>query len=146
MTMQDLHSNVLPVRAIAPQTITSSALVSGNLDLAGFNSAQVVADFGTTEGFSGSPSGSIAIKLEHADDDGTGSPGTYANVALTDVVGPSSVTSGVVATVTSETVTRVGYVGDKRFLRVTFTPTGLGNGGPCGALLLKGNARHGPAS
>ena len=147
--MRDLHDNLAPQRAIQVQTITSSALVSGNLDLAGFEAAELVVDFGDIDEMGGSPQGGaqIAIKLEHAADDGSGSPSSYAEVALADVRGPSGVAGGVVSTVTSDLVpVAVGYVGGRRFLRVTLTPTALTNGGPVGCWLLKGRPRHAPAA
>ena len=145
--MRDLHNNLVPTRAIQLQSITGAALVSGNLDLAGFNAAELLVDFGNIDEMGLSPQGGaqVAIKLEHADDDGSGAPGSYAEVALADVIGPSAVASGVVSTVTSDlSPVRVGYVGGKRFLRVTLTPTGLTNGGPIGAWLLAGRPRHAP--
>ncbi len=149
MTMRDLHNNVDPVRCIAAQTITQGggAIVSGNVDLQFFNSAELIVEFGDIDEMGGSPVGGaqIAVKLEHADDDGTGSPATYADVVLADVLGPATVTSGVVATPTTDVAPiTVGYVGDKRFLRVTLTPTGLTNGGPVTAIVLRGHPRHGP--
>lgn len=145
----DLHNNVLPVRALQAQTISGSALATGDLDLQGFQSAAVVVDFGDIDEMGASPVGGaqIAIKLEHADDDGTGSAGVYANVALADVLGPTSVSAGVVSTVTTDAaLVRFGYVGGKRFIKVTLTPTGLTNGGPVVVSLLKGHPRHGPVS
>lgn len=51
MTMQDLNSNVAPVHAIAAQSINQAggALVSGNIDLAGFNAAQLVVHYGNID-------------------------------------------------------------------------------------------------
>ena len=151
MTMQDLNSNLAPVQAIPARTISQvgGALVSGNVDLAGFNAAQVVVHYGDIDEMGASPQGSaqIAVKLEHADDDGTGAPGAYAEVTAADVTGAGSVAAGVVATPVSDLVpTTVGYVGDKRFLRITLTPTGLTNGGPVGVLVNKGHPRHAPVS
>ena len=75
-------------------------LQSGNIDLQGFHSAEVVAYLGDIDELGGSPVGDAKVQLllEHADDDGTGSPGAYAAVALADVLGPSTVTAGIVAT------------------------------------------------
>lgn len=151
MTMRDLHSNVAPVQALAAQTINqgTGALVSSDVDLAGFNAAQIVVHYGAIDEMGASPQGAaqIAIKLEHADDDGTGSPDTYAPVTLADVTGVASVAGGVVATVTSDLApTGFGYLGDKRFVRVTLTPTGLTNGGPVGVIVNKGHPRHAPAA
>ena len=146
--MRDLHENLTPTRAIQVQTISAAALVSGDLDLAGYEAAELLVDFGDIDEMGNSPEGGaqIAIKLEHADDDGMGMPGGYAEVALSDVLGPASVTAGVVSTVTSDLApVAVGYVGGRRFLRVTLTPTALTNGGPAGCWLLKGRPRHAPA-
>ncbi len=145
----DLYNNVLPTRALQIQTITGSPLNSGDVDLAGYYSAQVVVDFGDIDEMGTSPEGSakIDIKLEHADDDGTGAAGVYAEVALADVIGPGSVTSGVVASPTTDaSVVRFGYVGGRRFIKVTLTPTGLTNGGPVGAWVEKSRPRHAPVA
>ena len=113
MTMMDLHNNVDHVIAVTPQTIVNSGspenLVSGDIDLQGFNSAEIVAFLGDIDELGGSPVGTAQLEviLEHADDDGTGSPGTYAAVALADVIGPSSVTSGIVATTTTDAKIRI---------------------------------------
>ncbi len=147
MTMRDLHNSIAHAVAVAPQVISGSNLASGDIDLLGFNSAEIVAFLGDIDELGGSPVGSakLEVKLEHADDDGTGAPGAYANVALADVLGPTSVGSGVVAsTTTDQNVLAVGYVGDKRFVRVTLVPTGLTNGGPVSAWVAKGHPRHAP--
>ena len=151
MTMQDLTNNLTPVQALPARTINqgTGALVSGNVDLAGFNAAQVVVHYGDIDEMGGSPVGGaqIAVLLEHAADNGSGAPGVFAAVTLADVTGVANVAGGVVATVTSDLApTRVGYVGEKRFLRVTLTPTGLTNGGPVGVIVNKGHPRHAPAA
>ncbi len=147
MTMRDLHNNIAHVTAVAPQTIAGANLVSGNIDLIGFNAAEVVAFLGDIDELGGSPVGAakLEVKLEHADDDGTGSPGAYANVSLADVIGPASVSGGIVASTTGDNnFLEIGYLGDKRFLRVTLVPTALTNGGPVAAWVAKGSPRHAP--
>ena len=147
----DLHNNIAHATAINPQTLAQAAspegLQSGDVDLQGSQSAEVVAYLGDIDELGGSPVGDAKVQLllEHADDDGTGSPGTYANVALADVLGPSAVTAGIVATSTTDNgFLEVGYVGAKRFIRVTLVPTGLTNGGPVAAWVVKGSPRHAP--
>ena len=147
--MKDLYHNVLPTRALTIQTISSSALDTGDVDLRGFEAAQVVVDFGDIVELGVSPVGNakLDVKLEHADDDGTGNPGAYAAVAVTDVIGPASVTAGVVASTTTDlALIRVGYIGAKRFIKVTLTPTDLTTGGPVGVWVEKAHARHAPQS
>ena len=147
MTMRDLHNNITHVTAVAPQTIAGVNLQSGNIDLSGFNAAEVVTFLGGIDELGASPVGAakLEVKLEHADDDGTGSPGAYANVGPADVLGPSSVSGGIVAsTAGGNSFLEVGYLGDKRFIRVTLVPTGLTNGGPVAAWIAKGSPRHAP--
>lgn len=142
MTMRDLHNSTATARAIRPQTITSSDLASAGIDLRGFNAAEVVVEFGDIDEMGGSPVGGAKVetRLEHSDDDVT-----YADVALNDVIGPTSVSGGIVSSVTTDAdPVEVGYVGEKRYLRVTLKPTGLTNGGPITALVIKGHPRHAP--
>ncbi len=151
MTMHDLNSNLAPFQALPAQTINqgTGALVSGNVDLAGFNAAQIVVHFGTIVEMGASPTGAaqIAVRLEHADDNGSGAPGAYANVTDADVTGVSGVAAGLVASPSSDLVpATVGYVGDKRFIRATLTPTGLTSGGPVGVIVNRGHPRHAPVS
>ena len=144
----DLYNNVLPTRALQIQTITGSPLNTGDVDLAGYYSAQVVVDFGDIDEMGTSPVGSakIDIKLEHADDDGTGAAGAYANVAAADIDGLTP-SSGVVATVTTDANEVVfGYVGSRRFVRVTLTPTALTIGGPVGVWAMDGHAHLAPVT
>ena len=146
--MKDLYHNVLPTRALQIQTIQAAALNTGDIDLKGYEAAQVVVDFGDIDEIGLSPQGAaqIAIKLEHADDDGTGLPAAYAAATLADVIGPASVAAGIVATVTDDqSLVRFGYVGERRFIKVTLTPTALVNGGPVGVWVEKGHPRHAPA-
>ena len=142
MTMRDLHNNITSIRAVRPQTITSSNLVGAGIDLKGFNSAEIVVEFGDIDEMGGSPVGAAKVdtQLEHSDDDVT-----YADVALADVIGPASVGGGIVSSVTTDAdPVEVGYVGEKRYIRVTLKPTGLTNGGPITALVIKGHPRHAP--
>jgi len=146
----DLSNNIELVRAILAQTITSSNLVSGNLDLAGASSAAILIEFGDIAEMGASPEGAskIDVHLEHADDDGTGSPGTYADVVKADTTGAlASFTGGLVLAPVNDLVPIiVGYIGGKRFIRVTLEPTDLSSGGPVTAILLKGMLHDKPAS
>lgn len=152
--MRDLYNNISAVAAhpIATLTTTGSPQfnTSGDIDLQFFESATVLLDLGDIDELGGSPVGTakVEVQLEHADDDGTGSAGTYSNVALADVVGPSSVSNGIVGSYTDDqTVKKVcGYIGGKRFIRLTARPTGLTNGGPVSMLVIKGHPRHAPAT
>lgn len=149
MATRSKYNALLPVRALQAQTISTSAINTGDEDLRGYDSCLIVVDIGAIDGLgSGSPTaGTIQVLVEHADDDGTGSAGDYANVADTDLDGDTQ-SSGVVHTFDEDntTIYRVAYIGSRRFIRVTLTPAGLGSGGPAGVWLIKGHAHLEPAS
>ena len=154
MTMRDLNSGFSAVNALVPQTISTSALNTGNESLAGYSGAQIIVALGSIDGMgAGSPTGgSIAVKVEHADDNGSGSPSSYANVTDADIVGAAaSISAGVVKTFQGlptgslAEIFQFSYFGDEDCIKVTLTPTGLGAGGPVVIIVNKGRARHAPA-
>ena len=149
MTTRSIHDTVRVARALQAQTITTSALNTGNLDLRGFDSALFDVDIGAIDGLgSGSPTGgSIQVLVQHADDDGTGAPGAYANVADTDLDGATQ-SSGVVHTFDEDNTAKFtfGYVGSKRFVKITLTPSGLGAGGPIYVTMVNGHAHLQPVT
>lgn len=153
--MRDLHNNLSAVTAILPQTVTTSggAVASGDdaLDLAGFESAELIVAVGAS-GDTLSGSVKLTVTIEHADED-AGTPdtaGTYAAVATADLLGATSA-SGVVLTIddpAEDAVThRLGYIGGKRFLKVTVTPSaGNTNGTPVAVSLVKGHPASAPVA
>lgn len=151
--MRNLDMELVAVQAIAAQLVTSGggAVDSGNQDVQGYEGLLISMDFGA-EHASDTLSGTnkVTCLLQHADDDGTGSPGSYANVAAADVVGVTP-SSGVVYTVDAaadaDQVVQFGYVGTKRFVKLTLTPAGtIANGLPVSVQFLKGFPHSVPAS
>ena len=144
--MYDLHSNIAHAVSINPQTLAQTASPDGlqgsSVDLQFFESAEIVAYIGDIDEMGSSPvaDAKIQMQLEHSDDDST-----FTDVALADVLGPSSVSGGLVAVTTGDNAFfEVGYVGGKRYVRPTLIPTGLTNGGPVAAWVVKGHPRHAP--
>ncbi len=145
--MRDLRPNIAFADAIFPRTISSTGspdqIVGTTVDLQFFESAEVVVYLGDIDELGSSPVGSSKVEmlLEDSEDDST-----YSAVALADTLGPSSVTSGIVASSTGDqgAFLQVGYVGGKRYLRITLLPTTLTNGGPITAFVIKGHPRHAP--
>ncbi|MDZ4250295.1 MAG: hypothetical protein U0990_09430 [Candidatus Nanopelagicales bacterium] len=95
---------------LGPAARTSSATGS-TIDLATYRFPTVHALVGTIT------DGTHVLDVEEADDDGTGTPDTWADVAAADLL-------GAFATLASDVNQSVTYLGKKRFLRVNVTVTG----------------------
>lgn len=149
MSFNDIANNIAVEQVLAPQTIQGSALNSGNIDCRGFSAVAVVLAVGniadTLDG-----SNRIDVKIEHADDDGTGSPAAYAACGDEDVLNATGLASGQFLSIDAagkESKRHViGYRGGKRFIKVTATPVSLETGGPIAMLALKANPSQAPVS
>lgn len=150
--MRDMDSNNVAVQGIAPivMTFALGAQNTGNVNLQGFDGALVELNLGAKHASDTfNSTNKITFLVEHADDDGTGSPGAYASVAAADVIGVTP-SSGVVHTVDAvgklAQIVQFGYVGNKMFLKVTATPAGtIANGLPLAVTVIKGYPRRVPA-
>jgi len=145
--MKDLFSNIetLTADAIVPVVgANSSAPAALEVDLKGFNSALILILVGA-EGSTLSGSNYWTWKLEHADDDGTGVAGSYSSVATADVQGVTPV-SGIVVTVDDpaedNAIYKIGYVGGKRFIKITTAETGTGPNLPQAVVVIKGHPEN----
>lgn len=151
--MRDLHNNLAVVHAISAQVVNTGggAVNSGDLDLRGFESAEFLVNFGANGGDTLNGTNKFTVTLEHSADDGAGSPAGYAAVGANDVLGVTPDVSGVVLTVDDAAEDaasyRFGYIGGKRFVKLTITPNGtLANGNPVAANLVKGHPDYKPVS
>jgi hypothetical protein len=120
MSMKDLYNHIKPVQAIVPVLILDATVPAAvEIDLQGFNSATIEISCGAK---GAGDTGTITFALTHADDDGTGVAGAYADVAAKDVLGATPA-SGVILTLAGGAVAaavhKFGYVGGKRFIKLT---------------------------
>jgi hypothetical protein len=139
--MRDVHSEMQTAVLIANATYAADT-TPVSVDLQGYNAAEVLLDIGAG-GITFSGTNKIEFVLTHSDDDST-----YSNVATADVLGAGSVTNGIIKALTAAhatgDVTRFGYIGGKRYLRLLADFSGThGTGTPIGAcvLLMKANLR-----
>ena len=143
--MRDLDSHLVVVEGINPivMTVAVGAKDTGSQDLQGYEGAVIAIHVGAKHASDTlSATNKITCLLEHADDDGTGAAGTYAAVAAADVRGVTPA-SGVVYTIDDAAkcalATQLGYVGGKRFVKLTLTPAGtIANGVPVSVEVVKG--------
>lgn len=150
--MRDLASKIASVVAIAAATYSADTTPAA-LDLQGFDSAALLISVGAG-GITFDGTNKIEFVLTHADDDGTGNPGTFTNVAAADINGagaPTTVTNGIVKALTaahaSADVTEIGYIGGKRYLKLLADFSGThGTGTPISVTLTKGFPKNAPAA
>ena len=71
-----------------------------------------------------------------------------ADVVAGDIDGDNiTVAAGIIASLTDDrSAYSFGYVGSRRFVRVTLEPTGLTNGGPVGLVMLQGHGHLTPVA
>lgn len=145
--MKDLYNNIAVTQVTDPATVDATGN-SGDIDLQDGNSATLLIAIGEDGGSGLSSSHKLAFKLEHADDDGTGSADSYAACDDDDVLGYTSLTeAGVFFTLDStdedDAVYKIGYVGGKRFIKLTWTETGTVSV-PMAVLLIQGHLLDSP--
>ncbi len=136
--MRDQANQVHPVPAIKPivQNNADTAFVSAIIDRKGYEALTflvitgILTDAGCT----------IAATMEHGDDSGLSDT---AAVAAPDFVGTLA---AMAMTQADDTECRkIGYVGLKRYVRLTLTPTGNAAGDiPIAAIALLGNPAAAP--
>lgn len=128
--MRDLANNIGAVQAVAP-AVLSATNTSDPIDLAGFASAAVVINTGAIVS-----AGDFTAKLQESD---TTTSGDFTDVAAGDLVGAFP------ASLEATSVVKVGYVGNKRYLRTVITKNG-GTSIAAGAVIIKGNAHSRPVA
>jgi hypothetical protein len=101
-----------------------------DVDLANFDAATFVFDIGVIT------ANDLVFTIEEADDDGTGSPDTYADVDAADLDG----TIPVPLTTADQLQAQVGYLGNKRFVRTVITDSGTGDG-VVSVVVIRGKGR-----
>lgn len=130
----DIKNAIDTGQSVPPGTHTASQDGSA-VDLANFHAAAVVLDVGAYT------DGTHDFTIEHAEDDGAGSPDTWETVPTDDLDGslPTVDAAG-----DANTVTEVGYHGIRRHLRVTTTVSGTTNGAGYGVSVVRGKSRTQP--
>jgi hypothetical protein len=147
MNMHDLVNSLSIIQCLDPQTVQAEALDSGDIDMQGAETLAVVVMVGDI-GETTDASNRLDLKIEHADDDGTGQPDAYADCTDADVLNFENLASGVFASIDGAAKEEkrhvIGYRGGKRFVKVTATPVSLATGGPVAMIAIKGNVNQKP--
>lgn len=142
--MRDLVHNVGLVPLIAPAVLATDS-VPAAVDLLGFNSAAIAIHVGAA-GIAFTGTNRIDFVLTHSDDNVNFVPVEAADVQNADVLA-----GGIIATLrttqSGPTIMKVGYVGDRRYLKLLADFSGTHSTGTAiAALLIKGNAVSRPVA
>lgn len=134
--MRDLHNNIDVRRAISPVVATDdTAIVSQIIDCAGFDGVE----FAIITGTLADADATFAVLVEHDDDSNLA---TAAAVADSQLLGTEA---GASFTFAADNVTKkIGYIGTKRYVRLTITPTGNTGNAPIAAVAIMGFPKLAP--
>jgi len=113
--MRDMHNNISVLHAITPQAVGTSGIaggkLSGALDRRGFESVEFV--------YSSGASASVADTITPVVYEGDTTNGSFTSVASADLLGAETA-----LTLTAAKTGRVGYNGNKRYLKIRLYGTG----------------------
>jgi len=147
--MKDLYNHLQPVKIVPPMLLVDAASPAAvEKSLAGFNSALIIVDNAAKPA---GDTGTITLKIEHADDSTTFDvAGSYSNVAAADIIGATPA-SGVVFTLAAAAqaaaITKIGYVGGKKWLKFTLAEADANSTGTqISVTLIKGHASDVPVA
>lgn len=145
--MHDLVNSLSIIQCLDPQTVQAEAVDSGDIDMQGAETLAIVVMVGDI-GETTDADNRLDLKIEHAQDDGTGQPDEYAACADEDVLNFENLSNGVFASIDDAAKEEkrhvIGYRGGKRFVKVTATPVSLATGGPVAMLAIKGQLSQKP--
>lgn len=137
--MRDLHNNMTPRRCISPQySANNNALVGQIIDRQGYDALEYVILTGNLA----DSDATFTVLLEESD---AANMDGAAPVDDADLLGTEAVAGFTHAN--DDTVRKLGYVGAKRYTRLTITPASNGSPG-CyiGAVALLGHAAQAPTA
>ena len=119
--MRDLMNSIHPVPLIAPVAARTSntAIVSAIVDTLGYDSATLVLVTGTNT----DTDATFAVLLEHSDSDTMGGAEAVADI---DLLGTEALAA--FAAADDVECRKLGYIGSKRYQRMTVTPSANDSG------------------
>lgn len=135
--MRDLYSHISPALTFGPAALDADA-TGAAVDLLGFESAVINLEVGAG-GITFTSTNKVEFVAEHSDDNTNWDP-----VTDNDIVGVSGIEDGIIKSLIAAHATagldRYGYVGGKRYLRVSPDFSGThGTATPMSCSILRGN-------
>ena len=135
--MRDLANHIHPVRAISPAAAVANntPLVSQIIDTAGFSSLVFLLILGALV----DADATFAVTVDHGDDAALSDASPVPSDKLTGTLAQASFTFS-----DDNKTRKIGYVGSKRYVRLTITPSNNTGDAFISALALLSDARHAP--
>lgn len=132
--MRDLHNNLKASVALNTQAISTDTTTAGAIiDTANYDSLEFVVLFGTLT------DGTYTLLVEDGDASNLSDAAAVADAQL---IG----TEGTIAATADNTVTKIGYNGIKRYVRLSIVSASTTSGGTMGAIALQGTPANAPVS
>jgi len=136
--MRDLMNNIHPVPVIAPQVATdNTALVGAIVDRQGFESLTYVIHTGTLA----DADATFTVLLEEGDEANLSDASAVADA---DLIGTEALASFDFSA--DDAMRKLGYVGEKRYTRLTITPANNSGNAPLEAAAILGHPHQCPTA
>lgn len=134
MATQDLVEFTKESIALDVQTISTDTTTDGNdIDMTGYQSVMFAFFTGDYT------DGDYEPLIEHADDDGTGSPDTYTAVDDDDLLPTGTGQEAARSLGAANAIDQIGYRGSKKFVRLAIVSTSTTTGATVGAVAVQGH-------
>jgi len=138
MSSRDLHNNIYPKRAISPVSVAdNTAQVSQIIDTAGFESLEFIINIGSVA----DADATFTVLVE---DGAQANLSDAAAVADTFLLG-TEVLAGFQFDDDNK-LRKIGYVGGKRYVRLTITPVNNASAALLSAVAILGHPRNAPTA
>lgn len=135
--MKDLHNNIHPSGVACITVSDTTAVVSGIIDTQGFNSLEFLIATGTLADVDAT----FTVLVEDGDDSGLSDNASVADSGLLGTEADAAFTFAEDAT-----ARKIGYIGNKRYVRCTVTPVANTGSAPIAIIPLQGDPENAPTA
>lgn len=136
--MRDLHNNINPKRCISPVSVAdTTAQVGEIIDKQGFNSLEYLIATGTLS----DADATFTVLLEDGDDSGLSDAAAVTDANL---IGTEALASFLFSD--DDSCFKLGYIGNKRYTRLTITPAANASAAVICAVAVLGNPALAPTA
>lgn len=125
--MRDLHNKTSVANAFSAATIATNTTTDGvTVDCQGYDAVELIARVGAYT------DGAYALSIKESDASGSG----FAAAPASSILGASQSLSA------ANTVAKLGYIGTKRYIRLSIVSTGTTSGASLSGVALLDRGRH----